>query len=135
MKFVINVKGHKLVKATHRSTLEITKDNFLTERGDCIIGINSSHSVKDLPDDLKQHLLDEGKIRIIIKIDDLIDDIVAYGSKKLILKNERSIVIRKSDYIDERTLAIYANKSAKDIDRRIIDKIREEKNFEFIIEY
>ncbi|MGB9674949.1 MAG: DUF371 domain-containing protein, partial [Nanopusillaceae archaeon] len=42
MKFVINVKGHKLVKATHKSTLEITKDNFLTERGDCIIGINSS---------------------------------------------------------------------------------------------
>ena len=135
MKLVIKAKGHKLIKATHKSTLEITKENFLTEKGDCIIGINSTHSVKDLPQDLKEHLLNEGKIKIEIKVDDLIDIIIAYGSKNLKLSNEKSIVIRKSDYIDDRTLAIYSNKSAKDIDRRIIEKLKEEKDLFFIIHY
>jgi len=96
MKLVIKAKGNKLIKATHKSTLEITKDSFLTERGDCIIGISSNYSVKDLPEDLKDHLLNEGKIKITIKVDDLIDDIIAYGSKRLLLTNDKSIVIRKS---------------------------------------
>ncbi len=36
MKLVIKAKGNKLIKATHKSTLEITKDNYLTERGDIV---------------------------------------------------------------------------------------------------
>jgi hypothetical protein len=135
MKLVIKAKGHKLIKATHKSTLEITKDNYLTERGDCIIGINSNYSVKDLPEDLKDHLLNEGKIKIIIKVDDLIDSIIAYGSRNLLLTNDRSIVVRKSNYIDDRTLAINSNKSAVDIDKKIIERLRYEKDMEFIIYY
>ena len=135
MKLVIRAKGNKLIKATHKSTLEVTKENFLTERGDCIIGINSTHSVKDLPLDLKEYLLNEGKIKIEIKVDDLIDSLIAYGSKNLKLTNEKSIVIRKSNYIDDRTLAIYSNKSAIDIDRKIIEELRKEKDLFFIIHY
>jgi len=135
MKLVIKAKGNKLIKATHKSTLEITKDNFLTKRGDCIIGINANYSVKDLPEDLKDHLLNEGKIKVVIKVDDLIDDVIAYGSKNLLLKNDRSIVIRKSNYIDDRTLAINSNKSAIDIDRKLIEELRKEKDMEFIIYY
>jgi hypothetical protein len=135
MKLVIKARGNKLIKATHKSTLEITKDNFLTERGDCIIGINANYSVKDLPEDLKDHLLNEGKIKIVIKVDDLMDDIIAYGSKNLLLTNDRSIVIRKSNYIDDRTLAINSNKSAIDIDRKLIEELRKEKDMEFIIYY
>ena len=135
MKLVIKAKGNKLIKATHKSTLEITKDSFLTERGDCIIGISSNYSVKDLPGDLKDHLLNEGKIKITIKVDDLIDDIIAYGSKRLLLTNDKSIVIRKSNYIDDRTLAINSNKSAIDIDRKLIERLKNEKNMDFVIYY
>lgn len=135
MKLVIKAKGNKLIKATHKSTLEITKDSFLTERGDCIIGISSNYSVKDLPEDLKDHLLNEGKIKITIKVDDLIDDIIAYGSKRLLLTNNKSIVIRKSNYIDDRTLAINSNKSAIDIDRKLIERLKNEKNMDFVIYY
>jgi Uncharacterized protein conserved in archaea len=135
MKLVIKAKGNKLIKATHKSTLEITKDSFLTERGDCIIGISSNYSVKDLPEDLKDHLLNEGKIKITIKVDDLINDIIAYGSKRLLLTNDKSIVIRKSNYIDNRTLAINSNKSAIDIDRKLIERLKNEKDMDFVIYY
>lgn len=133
MKLEINFKGNKNIKATHKSTFEITKDNFLTKKGNCIIGILSTHSVKDIPDDIKEYLKNEGKIKIIIEVDDLIDEIIAYGSKNLKFNDERSIVVRKSNYFDDRTLAINSNKAAKDIDRRIIEKLREEKEGKFII--
>ena len=29
--------GHRNIRATHRSTFELTKDDYLTHRGDCII--------------------------------------------------------------------------------------------------
>ncbi len=86
-------------------------------------------------EDFKYHLLNEGKIKIVIKVDDLIDDIIAYGSKNLLLTNYRSIVIRKSNYIDDRTLAINSNKSAIDIDRKLIEELRKEKDMEFVIYY
>nr|WP_305836316.1 DUF371 domain-containing protein [Candidatus Nanopusillus massiliensis] len=74
-------------------------------------------------------------MKIVIKVDDLIDDIIAYGSKNLLLTNYRSIVIRKSNYIDDRTLAINSNKSAIDIDRKLIEELRKEKDMEFVIYY
>ncbi len=132
-RFVIKAYGHPLIKATHKSTFEITKDNYLTPRGDCIIGIKASHSVKDLPIELKEHLKKGGKIEIILKVDDLEDKIIAYGHPNLILTNERSIVVRRSTFIDDRTLAIRANKAAKDIRRDLIEELKKEKELEFII--
>lgn len=133
MKLRIKAFGHKNIKATHKSTLEITKDDYLTERGDCIIGIKSNYSVYDIPNDLKQHLLNGEKIIIKIIVDDIIDEIIAYGSNNLKFENKKSIVIRKSNYIDDRTLAILANKSAIDINRKIIEKIKDN-NKEFYID-
>jgi hypothetical protein len=37
----INAVGHPNVLATHEKTIEITKEDFLTPTGDCIIGINA----------------------------------------------------------------------------------------------
>src|SRR3989339_697243 len=36
--------GHKNIKATHRNTLEFTKDAEVSARGDCILGIRSDFS-------------------------------------------------------------------------------------------
>ncbi len=134
-RFIIKAYGHPLIKATHKSTFEITKDNYLTPRGDCIIGIKASHSVKDLPEELKEHLRKGGKIEIIIKVEDLEDRIIAYGHPNLILTNERSIVVRKSTYIDDRTLAIRASKAARDIKREIIKELQKERELLFIIQW
>ncbi|HIP75502.1 MAG TPA: DUF371 domain-containing protein, partial [Thermococcus paralvinellae] len=41
MREIIHCYGHENIKATHKSTLEITKEDFLTPRGDCIICIKA----------------------------------------------------------------------------------------------
>lgn len=129
--------GHENVKATHRSTLEITKEEFLTPRGDCIICIKANKGLKDLSENFKKALKEGKKLRIRLIVGELIDEIIAFGNENLNFKNPISMVIRKSDYIDGRTLAIKANKAAKDIKREIVEKLKNPKQkvtVELIIE-
>jgi len=127
--------GHSNIKATHESTLEITKEDFLTERGDCIIGIKANKSVNDFSEEFKIALKSGAKVKITIKVDELEDTFYAYGSPALKLTSDKSIVIRKSDYIDERTAAILSTKAAKDIKREIIERLKDpKKEFKIIFE-
>ncbi len=104
---VIHCHGHENVKATHRSTLEFTKEDFLTPRGDCIICIGADKAINDLSDEFKNALREGKKLLIRIKVGDLVDEVVAWGgSPELILDHDVSMVVRKSTYIDARTLAI-----------------------------
>lgn len=127
--------GHPNIKATHKSTLEITKENYLTSRGTCIIGIGSNISCLDLPNYIKERIKTRNsRIILSIRVDELREYIFGYGSDKLTLKSGISMVFRKSDYMDERTVMIKANKSASDINRRIISRLRNKgKPAEFIL--
>jgi hypothetical protein len=117
--------GHELIQATHKTTLEITKDNYLTKRGNCIIAIKSEKACVDLRPELKELIKTDGsKVIIKITVNNFEEIIEAEGSSKLILTSSNSIVIRKSDYIDERTLAIRANKASVDLDRNFVKNLR-----------
>lgn len=121
---VIHCRGHPNVKATHRSTLEFTKEDYLTPRGDCIICVEADKGINDLSEEFKKALKEGRRLRIRIQVGDLADEVIAEGSEDLILDHPYSMVIRKSDYIDARTLAVRANKAARDIDRKIIEMLK-----------
>jgi len=121
---VIRCRGHENVRATHKSTLEFTKEDYLTPRGDCILCIEADKGINDLSEDFKKALRKGRKLLIRIRVGELSDEVLAEGSPELILDHPYSVVVRKSDYIDARTLAIRANKAAKDIDRRIVELLR-----------
>ncbi|MEM0473464.1 MAG: DUF371 domain-containing protein [Candidatus Aenigmatarchaeota archaeon] len=116
--------GHELVSGKHKTTVEITKENFLTKKGDCIIGINANKSCFDLDEKTKHHLKSGKKVLFEIEVNGKKDRIDAFGSNGLILTNKNSIVIRKSNYIDDRTIAIKSNKAACDIRRDIIEELK-----------
>ncbi|NJE02318.1 DUF371 domain-containing protein [Thermococcus sp. JdF3] len=121
---VIRCRGHENVRATHKSTLEFTKENYLTPRGDCILCIEADRGINDLSGEFKSALKAGKKLLIRIRVGDLTDEVLAEGSPELILEHEYSMVIRKSTYVDARTLAIRANKAARDIDRRIVELLK-----------
>ncbi len=119
-------KGHENILATHKSTLEITKHSHLTKRGDCIIGVTSNMSTRDLSDMFKNMLRSSStEVLVTFRVRNLVDQVSCTGHPDLILDNPSSIVIRKSDYIDDRTLCINANKSARDINRELIKKLQD----------
>ena len=124
MKEVIICYGHENVRAAHRSTLEFTTDSYLTPRGDCILCIKASKGLRDLSPEFKKALREGRKLLVRIRVDNLMEEVVAYGDRGLTFESGNSMIIRKSTYTDGRTLAVRANKAARDIDRRIVEKLR-----------
>jgi hypothetical protein len=48
--------GHKNIQATHKTTLEFTKDKHLSKKGDCIIAVAADKALTDLSGEFKEKL-------------------------------------------------------------------------------
>ncbi|MEM1645747.1 MAG: DUF371 domain-containing protein [Ignisphaera sp.] len=121
----VTAKGHQAIKALHPTTFELTKDEYLTERGDCIIGVNLDKGVAELDPELKKALRKKtALVVLILKADDIVDVVFAQGHDNLVLSDSKRIIVRRSSYIDPATLAINANKSSKNIRRDLIEKLK-----------
>ena len=122
---VIFAHGHKNVQATHPTTLEITKEEKLTKRGDCIIAVSADKALTDLSVKFKDYLRKENaRISLLIEAGEVVDVINAIGSPKLMLTHPTDMVVRKSSYICNRTLAIQADKAAIDLSRKLVEKLK-----------
>jgi len=122
---VIFAHGHENIQATHRTTFEITKEPTLTKRGDCIIAIGATKGAADLPSDFKEAARsDDAQIMITIEAGRLMEIIRAKGSFRLSFTHPTDLVVRKSNYVCGRTVAIRANKVAKDLSRKLVEKLR-----------
>ena len=117
--------GHVNVSARHRTTIEITRDDYLTPRGDCIIGIKADKGLSDINPELKEVIRKDGSlVMVIFIVDDYFDYVIGMGSSRLTLSNNNKLIIRRSSYIDDATLMIKANKAAINLDRRLIDRLK-----------
>jgi hypothetical protein len=122
----VTARGHQAIKAIHPTTFELTKDSYLTERGDCIIGVNLDKAVSELDPDFRKALKKSTSIVILVlRVDNLVDVVIAQGHEDLILSDDRRIIVRKSSYIDPATVAINANKSSRNIRRDLVEKLRD----------
>jgi hypothetical protein len=117
----IRFYGHPNVLATHPRTIEITKDNYLTKEGNCIVGINANKACIDLNPELRSLMTQDNiPIKFEIIVGSLSFKINGFGNSKLTLSNPHDIVIRMSSYISTRTASIKCNKAAIHIPRDII---------------
>ena len=117
--------GHVNMQAIHPSTLMITKEAELSKQGDCIIAVSANKALADLSAEFKDKLRKpNAKLTILIQVDGLTEQVNAYGSPKLIFTHPTDMVIRKSDYISDRTLAIHADKAANDLPKEFIEKLK-----------
>ncbi|NQV39806.1 MAG: DUF371 domain-containing protein [Nitrosopumilus sp.] len=138
MKFEIEFTGHENIRSNHQMTLEITKESHLTPRGDCIIGVNAKSSCADLPDELKNKLKNpDSKVNFSIKVGDEEFVMEGKGHPDLILSHAEDIVIRKSDFICPRTLAIKCDKASDLLPRSMVTLLQDPKTigtFTIVIE-
>ena len=121
MKFEIEFSGHENIRSNHQKTIEITKESQLTPKGDCIIGVNAKSSCADLPEELKTKLKNsDSKVIFSIKVGDEEFVIEGRGHPELILSHTEDIVIRKSDFICPRTLAVKCDKASDLLPRSMV---------------
>lgn len=120
--------GQENIQATHKITLEFTKDFYLSKKGDCIVTVGVDKALADLNAEFKENLRKpHAKLSVLIEVDQLIERVNAYGSPQLILTHLTDMVIRKSDYICNRTLAIHADKAAQDLSKEFVEKLKDPK--------
>jgi len=117
--------GHKNIQATHKTTLEFTKDTHLSKKGDCIIAVAADKALADLSAEFKENLRKpHAKLVILIEAGGIIEQVNAHGSPRLILTHPTDMVVRKSDYVCNRTLAVHADKAAKDLSKALVEKLK-----------
>ena len=120
--------GHENVLAAHKTTLEFTRDKHLSKKGDCIAAVAADKGLVDLSSEFKDNLRKpHAKLTISIEAGEIMERVEAYGSPKLVLTHPTDMVIRKSDYVDNRTLAVKADKAARDLPRDLVEKLKNPK--------
>ena len=120
--------GHENIQAKHKTTLEFTKDKHLSRKGDCIVTVTADKALTGLSAEFKENLRKpQAKLTIIIEASGIIEQVSADGSPQLILTHPTDMVIRKSDYVCNRTLAVRADKAAQDLSRNLVEKLKNPK--------
>lgn len=134
MKYSFTCSGHKNILATHKTTFEFTKDKTLTKKGDCIVGVGADFDLGKL-----KELLKFDKIKITLTIVDnnnrtqplpktaattepITDTITCTPNPDF--NDDREMVIRLGEYKDKRTLGTEADKAAVHINRKLIERIK-----------
>ncbi len=125
---VIIARGHENIRSTNKTTFEITKDDYLTKRGDCIVAVDATKGASDLSQISKKILCNEkAQVTINIEVDGENEIVKALGSPELTLTHSTDLVVRKSSFICDRTLAIKADKAAYDFSRSLVEKLKNSK--------
>jgi hypothetical protein len=125
VKEVIFAQGHENILATHKTTLEFTKDRHLSKKGDCIAAVAADKALTDLTAKFKENLRNpQARLTVIIEAGGFREQVNAQGSPNLILTHPTDMVIRKSDYVCNRTLAVHADKAAQDLSRDLVEKLK-----------
>lgn len=124
MEFTVTATGHENVTATHASTWEVTTDDYLTPAGDCILAIEADYA----PDEVSREFVDacqdsDAEITARFEAAGHVDVVIGEGHPDLEYTNERGFVGRTSDYVDDRTVMVNADKSAMDLDRGLVDAL------------
>lgn len=123
---VIYCRGHRNVTALHPTTFEITTEDRLTPKGDCIIGIGAGKGLPALSPHFRSLLArDDTELVTLLSCGDREVTIRSSGSGAMTLDHPTDLVWRKSSYVCGRTVGVRSDTAACDLPREMIDRLRE----------
>lgn len=121
MKYLFHAYGHPNILGTHKTTFEFTKDEELSLKGDCIIGVKADFELEGLKEFIKS--LKNNKISITISSSKIHEIIFAEVNPDF--NDDKEFVVRKANFVSKRTFATGSNKAALDLDRNLISFLKE----------
>lgn len=126
--------GHYRVTARHPTTFEVTTEDHLTPRGDCIIGIDAESGASGLSPDFKELLCrDDAILSTLLTCDDLEVLVRSRGSRDFSLDHPRDLVWRRSSFVCGRTIGIGSDTAARDLPRELVDLLRQGMELEILM--
>jgi hypothetical protein len=118
--------GHPNIRSLHAKTIEITKDEHLTPRGDCIIGVRANKACANLDEALKHRLKSNSavvRIEIIVANESFL--ITGMGDNRLSMLNPYDIVIRRTNFACPRTMSVLCNKASSEVPRKMVERLQD----------
>ncbi len=117
----VKFHGHHNVRSLHAKTIEITRDENLSLRGDCIVGVSARKACADLGERVKRKLKsNESLVKIEIFVGNESFALTGRGDERLTLLNPHDIVIRRTYFVCPRTMSVMCNKASCDIPRQMV---------------
>jgi 16S rRNA (cytidine1402-2'-O)-methyltransferase len=104
-------RGHPAITATHSKTLEFTRDDEITARATCVLGVSSEHR-----DD--QLLPLRGELEVTLECADASDAFTVTATPFFL--GDDSLVFRRGAGLRDRTAGYDASKGAAEIDRALV---------------
>jgi hypothetical protein len=124
MEEVVHARGHENVSAEHTSTFEVTSDDYLTPAGDCILAIEADRTPADFDDEFVSACQQaDSTIVATIVVGEHTETIEGRGHPDLTFENDRSLVGRTSEYVDDRTVMVDADSPALGIGREMVETL------------
>jgi hypothetical protein len=118
-------RGDPRITARHRTTLEISKEPVRTTQGDCIVATLSEAGLASLPEGLKRRAREKGANMILeMETSGHCERVHGEGDPSLTFESSHEMVVRRSRYVDGRTLMVNSDKAALDLDRGLVEKLR-----------
>jgi len=127
MEEVLRARGHEHVAGTHESTFEVTTDDWLTPAGDCIVGVAAERAPAAFDPAFVAACRDaDATISVTLSVDGHEQTVRGRGDPALTFESDRSMVVRTSDYVDDRTVCVGADAAATDLDRDLVAALDED---------
>jgi hypothetical protein len=119
-------RGHPNIRATHEKTVEVTKETFLTTRGDCIVALKAEKGLTDLSNEMKNAARrPESIISLSIRVGEKVFTTTGRGDSELTWGHPTDIVARISGYTCPRTLMVHADKATIHMPRSLVNQLKD----------
>ncbi len=121
----IRCRGHPLVLGTHPTTFEVTKEEHLTENGNCIIGVGADKGCADLLPGFREMLAhDDAELVTRLVCGGCEATVRSRGSTGLLLNHPTDLVWRKSTFTCGRTIGICSDQVALTLPRELMNALK-----------
>ena len=105
--------GHENVLGEHKTTVEITTEDYLTKQGTCIVGVQATQKLSELSSEIREMVTRETtKIVLVMEVAGIVEQVTGTGG---------------NDLTYARTLMINADKAASNLSREFVSLLTKEK--------
>ncbi|WP_321506859.1 DUF371 domain-containing protein [uncultured Methanoregula sp.] len=121
---IIRCRGHPLVLGTHPTTFEVTREDHLTENGNCIIGIGADRGCAGLSQEFRNVLVhDDAVLLTRLECGGIAAEVRSCGSSQMMLNHPADMVWRRSTFVCGRTIGIRSDAVALTLPRELVKNL------------
>lgn len=110
--------GHSGIEGTHKGILEFTQKTAVIPKGQSVIGTRANFD----PEAISALTQISKKLKLTIKVRNYTEEIIGDANQGFIPGSD--IIVRKGPQMSPSTLLINANKAARDLNRKMIELLK-----------